>query len=97
MADHNDILALLDSIPYEKRKDPTTARKIAELIATKAAMKQEASIRFQEKSVELNEKMFKPQMDEQKDEQAEQQQGAPQGMAPSAQDVAANPNIGELM
>jgi hypothetical protein len=97
MAENCDILALLDSIPYEKRKDPSTARKIAELIAAKAAAKQEASVRFQEQSVELNEKMFKPQMDQQAQQQTPQSQNAPQGVAPSAQDVAGSPNIGELM
>lgn len=99
MAD--DILALLDSMPYEARKDPTTARKIAELVAAKAAAKQEASIRFQEQSVELNEKLFKSQTDEAADQQAEQmgqpQQGAPQPQQPNASDAAGYPNIGELM
>lgn len=89
MADNQDILALLDSMPWEVRNDPTTARKIAELIAAKAAAKQEASVRYQEHSVEQNEKLFKPQMD--------QQQTAPQGMQPDPADVAGNPDIGELM
>lgn len=86
--ENQDILALLDSMPYEVRKDPTTARKIAELIAAKAAAKQEASVRYQEHSVEMNEELFKPQMD--KPQQ-------PQGMQPDPADVAGNPDIGELM
>lgn len=100
MAGYNqDILALLDSMPYEVRKDPTTARKIAELVAAKAAAKQEASVRYQENSAEMNERMFKPQMDE----QAEPQPEAPHNsikaipLHPAPEDVAAVPNIGELM
>lgn len=99
MACNDDILALLDSIPYEQRKDPTTARKIAEMVATKAAEKQNASIKFQEQSVELNEKLFKSQTDEAAEQQAQQPQpGAqPQPLEPNAADVAGYPNIGELM
>lgn len=92
--ENQDILALLDSMPYEVRKDPTTARKIAELIAAKAAAKQEASVRYQEHSVEMNEELFKPQRDQQQQPQPGQ---PPQGMQPDPADVAGNPDIGELM
>lgn len=86
MAESQDILALLDSIPWETRNDPSTARKIAELIATKASEKMQASIAFQAQSVEDNEKMFKPQMD-----QVQQQAQQPPEAAP------AGPDIGELI
>lgn len=93
MADNEDIIQLLSSLPWEQRNDPSTARKIAELIAAKAAQKMAGSVAFQEQSVELNEKMFNPPVNE----QADRGQQGPSGMQPAPPDTAGNPNIGELM
>lgn len=83
-SDSSDIIALLESMPWETRNDPSTCRKIAEAIAEKARAKMAGSTEFQSHSAELNEQMFKPQ----RDQQAQPQQ-APQDEAAAPAGVEA--------
>lgn len=59
-----DVQALLDGIDYnEWGSGSETTRKLAQMLAKKAAEKFDRGLEFQEQSREANRKMFNPQME----------------------------------